>query len=340
MQRVGDLTKVFERLQAQAEERKRLAAMPLSESRYRQLASLPSTETVEKELRQELSAKGRERIATKLELCLLRDTVQGQRPEGCFCLGTGFPKHRWADGRGEWVEWCACAEGQARQLAVTAEQAAATKARDIERRTKAWAASETPRRFADYRLSSSPARGTYPALFARMEKAEPASWYLFSGRDESGRALTGRGKTGTAVAYLRELCERSPKPVSVLFRSVPDLLATIRATYSRADGPSEMDIIRKHTEVDVLLLDDLGVETAKDKEWLEDRLYQVVGKRHDEEMPTIFTSNLSIQEIASKIGERLAWRIVEMCGPANIVELRGPNLRDVLRDPTQQERSR
>tara|TARA_B110000196_G_C21063992_1_gene623861 strand:- start:670 stop:885 length:216 start_codon:yes stop_codon:yes gene_type:complete len=37
-------------------------------------------------------------------------------------------------------------------------------------------------------------------------------------------------------------------------------------------------------------------------------LYQIIGKRHRDDLPTIFTSNIQ------QIGQRIAWRIMEMYG--------------------------
>lgn len=151
------------------------------------------------------------------------------------------------------------------------------------------------------------------------------SWYIF------GR--TGTGKTGLAVGFLRQaiiwLNNDYGREPSILWRSAPDLLAQIRASYrSGWDGPSEYEIIRECAAVDIFALDDLGVEHAKNPEWLEDILYRLISERHAQERPTVFTSNLTLRQLAGRIGERIAWRIIEMCGEDNLVFIDGQNQRD------------
>ena len=99
---------------------------------------------------------------------------------------------------------------------------------------------------------------------------------------------------------------------------------------------SEAEIIKRYSQADVLIMDDLGAEHIRtgNEEWTADRLYQIIGYRHAEELPTLFTSNLDIAQTGKRIGERITWRIVEMCGPQHICKVTGPNLRDVKSVPS------
>lgn len=131
----------------------------------------------------------------------------------------------------------------------------------------------------------------------------------------------GTGKTHLAVALMREAL----KNINVIVRngdyvinsrsvpcfiSIPELLLEIRNSYS--DGKSsEKLIIDKYTDNDFLVLDDLGVE--KTSEWTMQILYIIVDRRYREEKKTIFTSNLSIEEISEKLDDRIASRIAGMC---------------------------
>ena len=72
----------------------------------------------------------------------------------------------------------------------------------------------------------------------------------------------------------------------------------------------------------LLILDDIGVERVSD--FVLETLYRVINYRYVNMLPTIFTSNLNIQELADKIGDRSVSRIVEMCG---VVELTGSDRR-------------
>lgn len=72
----------------------------------------------------------------------------------------------------------------------------------------------------------------------------------------------------------------------------------------------------------VLVLDDIGAEKATD--FVMDTLYLIINARYVHCLPTVFTSNLPIGELAEKIGDRTASRIVEMC---DIVKIDGQDRR-------------
>lgn len=131
----------------------------------------------------------------------------------------------------------------------------------------------------------------------------------------------GTGKTHLAVSLMREHL----KKVQVVdrngdffindrmvpaFISVPELLLEIRHSYSDSKT-SEKAIIGQYTEKNFLVLDDLGAEKTTD--WSLQILYIIVDRRYREEKRTIFTSNLDLDELASKFDDRIASRISGMC---------------------------
>ena len=83
------------------------------------------------------------------------------------------------------------------------------------------------------------------------------------------------------------------------------------------------EIIEQAKKVELLVLDDLGAE--KPSEWVVEKLFQVVNYRYNEMLPTIFTSNLSPEELENRIGERTVARIIEM---AKVIRMVGKNLRN------------
>lgn len=186
--------------------------------------------------------------------------------------------------------------------------------------------SDIPYRFHDFTLDSSPLAQTNASLIRRLHDVSLDQSWLLWGKH-------GTGKTGLAVAYAKLLLmEDDPDrwPAEILFRRTPDLFTELRASYSprRDDDPTESELLAKYGDVGLLVLDDLGAEHIKDTGWLEDRLYQIIGRRHDDESPIFVTSNLSPAELGARIGERIMWRIVEMCGEDNIIEVKGTNQRD------------
>ena len=126
----------------------------------------------------------------------------------------------------------------------------------------------------------------------------------------------GTGKTHLAVAILHALLE---KGCQGLFCTVPDLLAEIRRSYS-ADEESKK--IKEIMRARFLVLDDLGAEKTTD--WVQEQLYMLINYRYEYELPTVITSNLNIGQLAQKIGERSASRLLEMCVG---IELNGEDYR-------------
>lgn len=205
---------------------------------------------------------------------------------------------------------------------------------DEERPARAWEAAGIPARFREWRLETSPlVRGGMAPLVKRLTARvdSPAefwakSWCLWG--------ETGVGKTGLAIGYAHQWVDpRFGDPGRVVFWAVPDLLAALRASYGQsgrgAHSASEPALLAGCREADLLVLDDLGREHLSGTGWSEDRLFQVIGYRHSEMLPTFFTTNLAPAELAQRVGEAIVWRIVEMCGDGgNVVQVRGKNQRD------------
>lgn len=260
------------------------------------------------------------------------------RPPGCWCFGLGHDNVHMP--LKEASSFCVCEIGvnskaEWQELKKTER---ALQNRIIQRRQ--WEAACIPARFKDCRFETSPLMVAMPELIAALRwpdfdlendpRAEAwmdrynRSWFFWGDY--------GTGKTALAISVMAQDMDWQ-----VLFATVPDVLSELRSTYGRRgntrddeedDKPTEADVIRKYAEFELLVLDDLGAEQIKNSEWLADRLYQIIGKRHAEKKRTIFTSNLDLAGVAARIGERITWRILEMCGADNVVHVVGSNQRD------------
>ena len=136
----------------------------------------------------------------------------------------------------------------------------------------------------------------------------------------------GRGKTHLAVALLKSAyrlgtTERGtdkiiPARFEVRFVRAHDYLKAIKSTFRRASKESERDVLAEYTSPDVLVLDDIGAESASDYGWSE--LLTLIESRAYRLKTTIATTNLSITDmfkheprLASRMKE---WRAVELTG--------------------------
>ena len=113
----------------------------------------------------------------------------------------------------------------------------------------------------------------------------------------------GVGKTHLAVAAAGEREDRGDE---VFFATVADLLDYLRATFAPDSELSHDDLLDRIRNADVLVLDDMGAERSTP--FAEDKLFQIVGYRYEERLPTIITTSQQIESIAAarpRIASRL-----------------------------------
>lgn len=124
----------------------------------------------------------------------------------------------------------------------------------------------------------------------------------------------GCGKTHLACAILSEAKGQSWM-LSCLFISVNDLFHQIKSAFSSGPGQSD-DLLKRLQDEDLLVLDDVGA--SKGTDWEVTTLDQLIDFRYRENKRTIFTSNLTLQELAQRFDDRMARRIAEWCKGVNV----------------------
>ena len=113
----------------------------------------------------------------------------------------------------------------------------------------------------------------------------------------------GVGKTHLAVAAA---AEREDQGDEVFFATVADLLDYLRSTFAPDSPIAHDDLLDRIRTSDVLVLDDMGAERSTP--FAEDKLFQIVGYRYEERLPTIITTSHRIEDIAAtrpRIASRL-----------------------------------
>ena len=102
----------------------------------------------------------------------------------------------------------------------------------------------------------------------------------------------GTGKTSLAMLVSKAALEHGR---SVAIYSLPRLLARIRRTYDAEAGEqSYLEFFERLTAVDLLHVDDLGVEKRSD--WVLEQLYALVDERYESQRSIVVTTNLDQAE--------------------------------------------
>lgn len=168
--------------------------------------------------------------------------------------------------------------------------------------------------FADYRVD---ADNRAAVDFAKGVMFEGYSGGYFYG-------AVGTGKTFLAAIIAQEFIKAGK---TVLFEKVADLLTEFYAVY-RGQGGSEDSILDGLYNVDLLVLDDFGLE--KSTQFVGATLSKIIDARYNREgATTIITSNYSLKQIAARLnnpsdmqdddfclnGSRICDRCREICKP-------------------------
>lgn len=121
----------------------------------------------------------------------------------------------------------------------------------------------------------------------------------------------GSGKTHLMYA-IGKMAEDEKIVTKVRAYNSTDMLRQMREDFGRTDKYDQHDLFKELLEFrGLLMIDDIGAEKLSD--WVLETFYLLVNKRYEEVLPTIFTSNLPLKDLAEKIGDRTVSRIVESC---------------------------
>ena len=143
---------------------------------------------------------------------------------------------------------------------------------------------------------------------------DPDGWLTLFGE-------TGVGKTHLAVAIASERMRAGDE---VFFAFVPELLDYLRSAFDPGSAVSYSQVLEEVKSSRLLILDGLGDETASP--WGQEKLYQVIVRRHNARLPTVITTKLDFSgqwgNIASRVRDFSIGHLARM--DANDYRIRGP----------------
>lgn len=130
-------------------------------------------------------------------------------------------------------------------------------------------------------------------LDAKEFAEAPEGWMLIHG-------ASGAGKTHVAAAIANRCIERGQP---ALFVVVPDLLDHLRAAYNPGSEVGYDVLFEQVRNAPVLILDDLGTQNATS--WAQEKLFQILNHRYNSQLPTIVTTNLTLDRLDERLRMRL-----------------------------------
>ena len=139
---------------------------------------------------------------------------------------------------------------------------------------------------------------------------------------ETGLIYTGPpgvGKTHLASAVLAELIGKYR--LRGRFVDFTTLIHRIQSSFDPTSPESKHQILDPVIDAEILVIDELGAQ--KPREWVMDLLYVIMNTRYTRRLPTLFTSNYSLEErpearatqLSTRISPLLVSRLYEMAQP-------------------------
>ena len=128
-----------------------------------------------------------------------------------------------------------------------------------------------------------------------------------SGRNLALIGNTGTGKSHLAAALVGYVIRKLNRPAR--FTSVSALNRMVRESKSFNSSHTESQIIDALASVELLVIDEIGVQSGTDAE--SRALFDVFNTRYEHMKPTIFISNLQLDGFAAAVGGRVMSRLRE-----------------------------
>lgn len=140
----------------------------------------------------------------------------------------------------------------------------------------------------------------------------------------------GTGKSRITACMANELMNNY---YTVLYTNFSEISKYIRGTFNKSIE-TEYDFLERLTNIDFLFIDDFGTElvTKNNQDlWLQEKVFEIVNKRYNNNKPIIFTSNYSLRELIEDRGvaDKTIDRINEMC---EIMKIEGVSYRKTIKE--------
>lgn len=143
---------------------------------------------------------------------------------------------------------------------------------------------------------------------------------LETGQDVFMFGPVGVGKTWNMAALCRHyiyqgfLCRRI---------NFDDFCVQVRSTMGAASKQTEYELIEPLKQVDKLFIDDLGLRSGQETNFVYVTLFSILNKRQERMLPTFITTNKNIEQLSRSFDARIASRL----SAALVIEMTGTDRR-------------
>ncbi|MBC3919193.1 ATP-binding protein [Undibacterium sp. CY18W] len=143
------------------------------------------------------------------------------------------------------------------------------------------------------------------ALSVAMEFAHNFSRHRHIGTTMVFSGMPGTGKSHLATAIARHVMGSH----TILYTSAMDAVRMIRDTWRRDAPQSETQILQMLAEIDLLILDEVGMQYGSEAEQIS--LFDIIDKRYRDVMPTMLITNQNRHGLRQFLGDRSFDRLRE-----------------------------
>ncbi len=129
---------------------------------------------------------------------------------------------------------------------------------------------------------------------AKEFSEDPKGWLILFGP-------SGCGKTHLAAAVVNERINRDQL---ALYKTAPDLLDDLRSTFSPEQEIPYTQYFDTLRNTPLLVIDDLGTQSSTP--WSKEKLDQLLNHRYNQQLPTIITTSIPVEQLGDRISNRLS----------------------------------
>jgi DNA replication protein DnaC len=143
------------------------------------------------------------------------------------------------------------------------------------------------------------------AMLAAKEFADTFDEHIGRGTTVIMSGSPGTGKSHLALAIAQQLVNRN----TVFYVNALDAIRMVRDTWRRDSEKSESDVLDTLGGIDLLIIDEVGVQYGTEGEQV--IMFDIINRRYRDMMPTILLTNLGKQGLKDYLGDRSFDRLRE-----------------------------